>query len=295
VTRRSTGRVANVTASQGTALPKVTIITPSLNQAAFLTACLESVADQDYPAIEHIVLDGGSTDGSVDILRGWTAHSIIWRSEPDDGQADAINRGVAVATGDVCTWLNSDDVYLDAGAVSAAMEAIQLGADVVTGGGRYIDVAGRRGDPIPVRPERLSRSHIRHVDCVLQPATFIRTEIMRRFPLDTSLNWALDWDLFIRIADVARFVPITREIAGYRVHPASKTFAGVGGRRRELVRVIERYHGRLSAEFLLTYLTVGAYTLSERSPSPIARVLRKLAWWSWLSTNAVTDGRGVPY
>jgi glycosyltransferase involved in cell wall biosynthesis len=130
-----------VTASQGTALPKVTIITPSLNQAAFLTACLESVADQDYPAIEHIVLDGGSTDGSVDILRGWTAHSIIWRSEPDDGQADAINRGVAVATGDVCTWLNSDDVYLDAGAVSAAMEAIQLGADVVTSLGGVVTLS----------------------------------------------------------------------------------------------------------------------------------------------------------
>ena len=274
---------------------KLTIITPSYNQAPFLAATLESVAFQDYPDIEHIVVDGGSGDGSVEILRQWAGHPITWLSEPDLGQADAINKGVAMATGDVCTWLNSDDVYLDPTVVSAAMAVMARGARAVTGGGRYIDVEGIPGEAIPVRADRLTRSHVRHVDWLLQPATFIRMDLMRRFPLDTSLNWALDWDLFIRIADVASFTALDCEIAGYRVHSGSKTHAGGGDRRRELVRVMERYHGRASPEYLLTKLAVTAFVVSERAPAPIARAPRWLAWWLWRSTNDVTQGRGIPF
>jgi glycosyltransferase involved in cell wall biosynthesis len=274
---------------------RLTIVTPSYNQAAFLASTLESVAIQYFKDIEHIVIDGGSTDGSVEILRQWTGHPITWRSEPDHGQADAINKGVAMATGDVCTWLNSDDVYLDPGAVSAAMAVIAGGARVVTGGGRYIDSAGTPGDAILVRADRLTRSHIRHQDWLLQPATFVEMDLMRRFPLDTSLNWTLDWDLFIRIADVASFTPLDREIAGYRVHPGSKTHALVDGRRRELVRIVERYHGRASPEYLLTWLAVTASLLAQRAPSPVARASRRLAWWLWDATNEVTNGRGIPF
>jgi glycosyltransferase involved in cell wall biosynthesis len=272
----------------------LTIVTPSYNQAAFLRATLQSVADQDYPRIEHIVVDGGSTDGSVEILRGWDRHPIRWISEPDGGQADAINKGVAMATGDAFAWLNSDDIYLDPGAVSAAM-AVLRERDVVTGGGQEIDVDGAFRRHLPVRANRLSRSQIRHIDWILQPATFMKMDLARRFPLDPSLHWAMDWDLFIRVADVASFTPLDRELAGYRHHPGSKTAGGGGARKRELARVIARYHGRTSALYRWTMLGAAAQMLGERLPGRAGWRLRKAAQDLGIRSDRRTHGHGIPF
>ena len=277
-----------------TAEPVLSLVTPSYNQAPFLRATLQSVADQDYPAIEHIVVDGGSTDGSVEILRDWDGHPIRWISEPDRGQADAINKGVAMATGDVFAWLNSDDIYLDGGAVSAAMAALR-GRDVVTGGGRLISVDGVVLRRLPLRADRLSRSQIRHVDWILQPATFMRMELARRFPLDPTLHWALDWDLFIRVADVAEFTPLDREIAGYRYHPGSKTAGGGAPRQRELARVIARYHGYASIVYLGTLVCAAALMLGGRLPGAPGRRLRRVPQSLGLRSDRRTKGHGIPF
>src|ERR1043166_3188133 len=121
-------------------LPKVSIITPSFNQAIFLPETLRSLANQDYPNIENIVVDGGSTDGTVDLLKATTG--IRWVSEKDNGQIDALNKGFAMATGDVLAWLNSDDT-LSPGAVRVAVEALErTGADLVYGDVRLVDQDG---------------------------------------------------------------------------------------------------------------------------------------------------------
>ena len=106
------------------ALPKVSIVTPSFNQASFLEQTLRSVLEQDYPNLEYIVIDGGSTDGSVEIINKYADQLAYWQSQPDQGQTDAINQGFAHATGEILAWLNSDDLLLP-GAVSAAVRALE--------------------------------------------------------------------------------------------------------------------------------------------------------------------------
>jgi glycosyltransferase involved in cell wall biosynthesis len=172
-----------------------------MNQASFLEATLQSVAEQDYPHIEHLVFDGGSSDGSLDILQRWGETTRVrWTSQTDGGQADAIQRGFDAACGDIVTWLNSDDVYLDSHVISDVVAVFSKGADVVTGGGWYLSAAGERLQPIPVRPDTLNFATLRHVDWVLQPSTFMRRSIVEEFRLDTSLHYACDRDCFIRIA-----------------------------------------------------------------------------------------------
>lgn len=279
-----------------TAPALVTIITPSYNQATYLDATIRSVWSQDYPAIEHIILDGGSTDGSVAIIETWARdRPIRWRSSPDGGQAAAIAEGVAMATGQVIAWLNSDDVYLDPGAVSSIMTVIEAGAPMVTAGGWAIDEVGRRLFPIAVRPDRLAADQISHLDNLLQPATFVRSELMRACPLDASLRWAFDWDLFVRLSRLAMFTPLDRPVAGYRMHDASKTLSGGVARRRELLRVTERYHGRRSVSALLMRMMLGAEILRVRLPWPWSGLVRRAAHNSARFANAISGGRAIQY
>jgi glycosyltransferase involved in cell wall biosynthesis len=263
-------------------VPLVSVITPSMNQASFLEATLQSVAEQDYPQIEHLVFDGGSSDGSLDILRRWGEKTRVhWTSQPDRGQADAIQRGFDTARGDIVTWLNSDDVYLDSHVISDVVAAFSEGADVVTGGGCYLSAVGERLQPIPIRPRALNFATLRHVDWVLQPSTFMRRPVVDKFRLDTSLHYAFDWDFFIRIAQAYDFTVVARELAGYRLHPAGKTI-GRGDRRRHEIRAVA---ARYNPPYSLQYLSlVGGLILEEwveRIPAgaraPFARALQRTA------------------
>lgn len=285
-------RPSDVAAGQ----PLVTILTPSYNQAAFLIDTLQSVAAQDYPRIEHIIIDGGSSDGSTDLLAEWaTSHDIVWSSGPDAGQADAINKGAAVAGGDIITWLNSDDVYLDRSVVSDVVRLFVDGADFVTGGGWYLDEAGHREEIIPVYPERIDLATLRYVDWILQPATFVRRNLFLRCPLDTSLHFAFDWDHYLRLAELATPTPIYRDIAGYRRHQTAKTVSGGSRRQRELLEVTRRHQGRFSRGFLELLPFVAAHWAVERAPYGIrGRVVGAMNWVAEY-TRRLTHGRGVPY
>jgi glycosyltransferase involved in cell wall biosynthesis len=265
--------LADEATNKNTARWLVSIITPSYNQARFLRATLQSVASQDYPRIEHIVMDGGSTDGSREILEGWArGHDIDWQSKPDGGQASAIRQGIERARGDIVAWLNSDDVYLDKSVVSDVVRTFEGGVQVVTGAGWYIDEAGHRLRRISVQPAALEPSALRHVDAVLQPATFVRRELLLQCPIDERLHFAFDWDLFIRLRETAPFEVVDRDIAGYRLHGSGKTESGGVRRQRELLEVVGRYNGRRSRAYAQLAPIVVLHRLGAILPFGLARV-----------------------
>jgi len=272
--------------------PLVSIITPSLNQGQYLSDTLESVSEQTYSNIEHIVMDGGSSDNSVDLLRDWAGtHAIEWHSGHDDGQADAIQRGIALARGELIAWLNSDDVYLDRTAISTAVSYFVQGASVITGGGRYLSEAGSQLSRIPVRAERLDHRTLRCCDWVLQPATFIRRDLLQLCPLDTTLHYAFDWDLFIRLSALTKFTPVESEWAGYRLHDRGKTISGGSHRRRELLKMIAKYHGKSGRYAMMKLMDLGLRS-ADRLPELPRRATRRFINVVADISNKLTNGRG---
>jgi glycosyltransferase involved in cell wall biosynthesis len=201
-------------------------VTPSFNQARFLEDTLRSVVSQDYPRTEHIVVDGGSTDGSVEIIRRYASHLHAWVAEPDRGQSHAINKGLAMAHGDVLAWLNSDDTYLP-GALNevGGFFARHPDVDLVYGDFVFTDAGGR-----PMRRRHvfatMSYESLLCHDYLGQPAIFFRRSLLDKVgPLDESLHYCMDWDLFLRMWRVCRPRHLRRALATYRLHEAAKTNA----------------------------------------------------------------------
>ena len=203
--------------------PKVSVVTPSYNQADFLEETIQSVLDQDYPDIEYVIIDGNSTDGSQDIIRKYQSRLAYWVSEPDSGQSEAINKGFAHATGDILTWVCSDDTLLP-GAVSKIVDLFQRHpeAGLIYGDARHIgpedeDLGFCLGKPYSLRALVID-------SLVPQPAGFFSREAWERCgPLDVNNHYCMDRDLWLRMA--AQF-PIIYEpvlLAGMRSHPTSKS------------------------------------------------------------------------
>lgn len=235
--------------------PLVSIITPSFNQARFLAAALDSVVAQDYVPIEHLVFDGGSTDGSVDILHRYRERIDVVIG-PDGGQADAVNRGLAAARGEIIGWLNSDDFYYP-GAVRAAVEYMTANPDcaVLYGDAAYVDESGVMLEAYPTgEPQDL-----RYGCFICQPAVFFRrSAIETSGPLDASLRYALDYDLWLRMARRFRFHRISGVLAASRLHPAAKSVAEQLAARGEAVVVTRRHLGATPLPCLYGYADLRA-------------------------------------
>ena len=223
----------------------MSIVTPSLNQGRFIEAALQSVRAQDYPRIEHLVLDGGSSDDTLAIL-GCQGNRIRWVSKPDRGQTNALNHGFRMASGDIVSWLNADDVLLP-GAVRVVVEAFQANPDVamVYGNGELMDVAGRPLSSFRfTEPFDLDRL-IEVSAFILQPAAFVRRDSLASVGyLDERLNWCMDWDLWIRIGQRYRVGFLRHTLARVRLHPESKTSRGGLPKIREMHEVIRRHSRR---------------------------------------------------
>ena len=223
--------------------PRITVVTPSFNQGHYIEAAMRSVLMQGYPNLEYIILDGGSTDESVAVIERYAPWLAHWASAPDDGPAQAINRGLARATGDILCWLNADDLYLP-GALWAAAEALtqQPAVALVYGEGWYIDEAGEPIEPCRFVRRRFERRYLVNRDPILQPAAFWRRALWQAVgPLDEGLRWVFDWEWFIRGHGRGVFAYLPREMALYRVQPAALTRTGGLARQVEHGRVTRRY------------------------------------------------------
>jgi glycosyltransferase involved in cell wall biosynthesis len=205
-----------------TDLPLVSIITPSFNQARFLEATLLSVLDQDYPNLEYLVVDGASSDGSVDIIHRFADRLTWWISEKDTGQSDAVNKGFRRARGEYVGWLNSDDVYMP-GAVSAAVAAFRSNPDdaVVYGDARAIDANGRILNLM--RARQYSLVDLMSFNIICQPAAFMRNSAVKQVDyLNPSYHLLMDNLLWINLARIAHLVYVQQTLASARYHDQAK-------------------------------------------------------------------------
>jgi glycosyltransferase involved in cell wall biosynthesis len=221
-------------------LPRVSIITPSYNQAQFLEQTIRSVLDQDYPNLEYWVIDGGSTDGSVEIIQKYAGQLAGWVSEPDHGQAEGINKGLARATGEVVAWLNSDDLYYPS-AVQAAVAALAANpqASFVFSDVESIDEAGQPFHRMHYGQWGLA--DLMRFRIIGQPAVFIRRAFLAQTGLlDPSYQYLLDHHLWLRLAVLAEPVYMPGEPwAAARMHAGAKNMAQAAGFAPEALQLAE--------------------------------------------------------
>jgi glycosyltransferase involved in cell wall biosynthesis len=224
--------------------PKVSIITPSFNQGRFLEASIQSVLAQTYPNIEYIVVDGGSKDESLEVIKRYEQHFAWWVSEKDKGHADALNKGFARATGEILAWLNSDDVYFPT-AVAEAVALLQEHPDVgmVYGEADLIDNSGATIGKFAARQTDYRRM-LRGSVHIPQATTFFRADTWRQVgPLDLSLFFSFDYDLWVRIAKVSRLLYVPRRWAQFRIHNDGKTIVNDDRCYPDMLRVLKREGG----------------------------------------------------
>lgn len=233
----------------GSQWPRITIVTPSYNQAQWLEGTIRSVLLQSYPNLEYMVVDGASTDGSVDVIRRYDAWLDDWRSEPDDGQPDAINKGLAAATGEILGWLNSDDLFLP-GALHRVARLARERADAVAwvGGCYRIDTDGRITDTI--MPRGLDRETLADwgkAGFFYQPSCFFAASAWREIgSLDERLEYGFDVDLWLKLADRGPFAATNEILSAALFHEMAKSGQGRMGQHVDTI-ALQVYHGDIDA------------------------------------------------
>lgn len=222
--------------------PLVSIITPSYNQGEFIRETIESVLNQDYEKIEYIVIDGGSTDNTLNILREYQEH-LIYISESDNGQSDAINKGFRMANGQIVAWLNSDDVY-EPQCVSKAVEAFQKNPEVamVYGDGYLIDSEGIRKGTFSFSRDFNLWALVHIWDYIMQPTVFFKADALRQVGyLREDLHWTMDWDLWMKLALRYDVAYIKEYLACSREYDSTKTNTGSDKRLSEILELMRSY------------------------------------------------------
>lgn len=254
-------------------LPKISVITPTFNQGAFIEKTINSVLSQNYPNLEFIIIDGGSTDNTVEIIKKYEQHLTYWVSEPDRGQSHAINKGMALATGDLLTWLNSDD-WFTSGALQKFADVFSQYPDagIIAGAGQIVDQTGKiiyykePTDPITLETlyDWLDGGNFSQPSSIFTKEAWIRCG-----PLDESEHIAMDLDLWLKIARAGfQFIHLKELLSEALSHPDAKTTAFESLMRLECLMVIAK-HGGTAA------LKTEILKMSQR----IDNLTRRLNWY----------------
>lgn len=222
--------------------PLVSIVTPSYNQAAFISETIDSVLQQDYSPIEYAVYDGGSTDGTVEILKGY-GNRLTWISEPDTGQANAINKGWKKARGSILAYLNSDDTYALPNAVTHAVEYFRRHPEVgiVYGGSAYTDSASNQIGTYRAYPFEYDQVFSRCENPIPQPSAFIRREVIDTIGyFDETLQCAIDLDYWLRAGLDYPLAYLPQVLSTFRLHPHSKSVAATAKTATDVLQIYRR-------------------------------------------------------
>lgn len=269
--------------------PRISIVTPSLNQSVFLRHAMQSVLGQGYPELEYVVIDGGSTDGSLEIIREHADRLAYWVSKPDGGQYEAINEGFSHTSGDIMAWLNADDMYLP-WAFSLVAELFSRFPEIEWLTSLFPLVWDRNGLAVRCkqldgfnRQEFLRGAYLmgpgwyaKHF--LQQEATFWRRSLWQRAGagLDPSLTLAGDFELWARFFEQSEVYGVEAPIAGFRLHGDQKSVRNLKGYIEEAVATLVRYGGR-APKRLESYVRV---RIVSRVPGPLRRLAVRAGLWT---------------
>ncbi|PSB32751.1 glycosyltransferase family 2 protein [Chlorogloea sp. CCALA 695] len=257
--------------------PLISIVIPSFNQGSYIEQTITSILGQYYSNLELIVIDGGSTDCTLDIINKY-AHSITYYvSEADQGQANAINKGFRIAKGDILAWLNSDDMYLPC-TLSKVANLIETSTKPKLIYGGCLHFSEGKENTSGYLPPNFDLDKLTYLDYIVQPSTFWSRSLWETAgEINESYNYALDWEWFIRASKICEFTPIRDYFSIYRIHDNHKTGTGGLPRSQEIVKVVETY---ASEECVLAYQNIfkQIYTpkINENRSLPVRLLLKIL-------------------
>lgn len=265
----------------------VTVITPSYMQGAYIKDCIESVKSQSHPFVEHLIFDAGSTDETDTIVRQYEgSYNLCYFSEPDHGQAHAINKGLAQAQGDIICWLNSDDLFQDQEVLAKIVARFKQHpeVEVITGGGIFISQDGQWLEDIPVEPHAHQLTYVKRTCLLLQPSTFWRRNEVR---LDERLHYAFDWKFWLdMLLAQKQFLTIPDKLSQYRVHGGSKTHQDLAARKKEVLAVT-RYAQSGLVQTAWNAIVYRIFLLAERLNFPALK-----RWTNFANRVVYTLSRG---
>jgi glycosyltransferase involved in cell wall biosynthesis len=234
--------------------PLVSIITPSYNQGRFIEETLLSVKNQDYPNIEHIIIDGGSKDNTLEILKKHEGtYNLCWLSESDRGQSDAVNKGFRMAKGEIVGWLNSDDVYFSRDVISYVVNKFLELKDTGVIYGNSVDIDENSLILRTHYPTSwFSYELLLLGDFIIQPSTFFRKTVVQEHELDISIDSPMDYEYWLRLVkNSVGFKHVSKILAAYRRHSATKTMSRREEMKTQTRKVQEQYGQKFNTQYYL--------------------------------------------
>lgn len=265
---------------------KVSVVTPSFNQGQFIERTLQSVAAQSGAQIDHVVVDGGSTDNTVDILKSFRG-DVKWVSEKDNGQTDAVNKGIRGTAGEIIGWLNSDDVYYP-DAISRVVTFFDAHPeiDVVYGMADHIDQNDNAFEAYPSEPWNFER--LKDTCFICQPAAFLRRRVVEQHGLlDDNLHYCMDYEFWLRLGKAGvRFGYLEDKLAGSRLYAENKTLGSRVKVHAEINDVLKKLFGKVPDRWLWNYTHAVVEQKVDPSKQPRWFALQMLivvikAAWRW--------------